>query len=284
MLENDDFIIFPQKTMIKSMVQEYNGVKLNKSPETIANAKFVSKFIPLLNDHYNNEAIGQATNFKHVGDEWRGDIYFDKSKLNETDLGKLRRLERKELSLGYKYDLKKLEDDEIFGDMENLRVEHLAWVETGRCSSDDGCGLDSSDETQHAHDTVIIMTKCDEIEAENKLLKEKLTATDSVSENNRDTIAKLTEQSKKLSEQLDGYQALDRADTMKEIIEISSYAEDSLEKLSLQDLKDKLETLKKGKAHDNYPPGKNIKKKDIKYDPSKVQDMTKLATKKEGDK
>ncbi len=269
--------------MIKAMIQEYNGVKLRKTPEAIKAAKFTHVSIPLRNDHYNYDTIGEASNFRQVGDEWRGDIYFDKSKLNEIDLGKLRRLEKKDLSLGYNYKLHKIKNDKFEGDMTDLLINHLAWVDTGRCSSADGCGLDSAEDYLQAHDKVIIMTKCDEIEAENKQLREKLTANDADYKAQIETLQTLNVDLVVLNKGLDAriaeYEVADKADTIKEIIERSNYAEDSLTTLTLKDLKEKLETLKMGKAHDSYPPGKNVKKEDINYDVTKTQDMTKLAKK-----
>lgn len=250
-------VFFPSKPLFKAMTQEHAGHgRLRKTPEEVQKAKFVEKSIPLRNEH--RQKIGFVDNFVFKNDSWEGDVIFNKRSMNKDDIHKLLTGQKKDLSIGYQYTLVKDNNDiGSDGDQTDLLIDHVAWTQKGRCTSDQGCGLDSTTENRiTGHDTAILMSDCDE-----KDLKiQELTA----------EIATLKSERAGLDSQLSdlgNYQEAEKVTLKKEILLRSNYGEDSLKELTLDDLKDRLAVIKMGKGQDSpdlpaFPPGTEESAKD----------------------
>lgn len=250
MLQTAEQVFFPSKTLFKAMTQQYEPYgRLRKTPDEVLKAKFTDKSLPLRDEH--RQKIGTVDNFVYRNDSWEGDIIFNKKLMQQDDINQLLSGQKKDLSIGYHWTLKKDNNDiGSDGDQTDILVDHVAWTQKGRCSSEQGCGLDSlTEERKTGHDTAILMSDCDE-----KDIKiQELTA----------EISTLKEQKVGLDsrlESLSDYETKDMVSTIKEILHISNYTEDSLKTLSLEDLKDRLAIVKMGKGQDAenlpaFPPG-----------------------------
>ena len=175
-LENPSSIIFPQKVIFREGKQRYGDKTLLKSMNSIKNAKFESDQIPLRNEHHEQDPIGYTTNMKRKGNKWLADIHFDKTKLDQHQLTSLKNYDKRDVSIGFNYNLEPSDLEGVDGEQTNIVVDHLAWTYSGRCSYP-SCGLDSESENIYSeHDTVVIMTECDKTTAELAALKEKMQA------------------------------------------------------------------------------------------------------------
>jgi hypothetical protein len=192
MLETDDVIIFPQKTIFRAMVQNFGLIKMRKSEADVRNAKFKDKVIPLDNDHDNKRIIGYAENFQYNTDSksWTADVLFEKKYLSADELQQVRTLAKRDLSIEYEYTLKKASDEDfkktgILGDQTDILVHALSWVHDGRCAYPH-CGLDTKTllKALDSDNTILIshevyriddepMAECDHLK-EIKELKEEL--------------------------------------------------------------------------------------------------------------
>lgn len=212
MQETNGHYIFPKKILFREMVQDYDGLRLRKSLEAIKSAKFTKKIIDLFDTHdtVKNNLVGNVRNIYLDVDKWRGDVYFQKKKLTNDQKQQLLTGEKRDLSIGFEYNLVLTPElSNIDGDQTKIIVDHIAWVDHGRCPLPQ-CGLDQkrfanrlkledqANTSLRAHEIiklpkpeqepeiepeqeseVINMTECDEKDKRIKELETKLEAKDS---------------------------------------------------------------------------------------------------------
>ena len=142
MSETSDQIIFIQKTLFRAMKQPYGDLIMLKSKEEVAKAQFTNSIIDLRIDH-EDRVIGEVRNINLVGDEWKGDVIFIKSKMTEEELSDIRTLKKRDLSIGFFNTPVKSNIQGIDIEQTDLLIEEVSWVEEGRCSFP-LCGLDKT--------------------------------------------------------------------------------------------------------------------------------------------
>lgn len=209
MFDTPQHFIFPKKVIFREMIQDYDGETLFKDNEAVKTAKFPVIPVPLFNDHdVSKPQIGDVRNLVFDYDKWVGDVYFQKDQLTETQKYLLLTGQKKDLSVGFEYTLVKTPDAPSFdGKQTDIVVEHIAWVDEGRCPTP-YCGLDQLYQKQQAQDqqnkrlkeieVFPLVTECDELRRINSELEAQLKAVDSAEKND------LTEQIKTLTEKITG--------------------------------------------------------------------------------
>lgn len=241
----DDWIVFEGRTLFKAMVQQFGEVKLRKTPEAVQSARFTGLSIPLVNDHHDTAVLGEVRNMRYQPHKWVGDVYFNRSKLSVEQEHLLKSGQKKDLSIGYSYKLLPAGDhDQAMGLQTDIVVEHLAWVDTGRCGS--ACALyDAEGVRPTATETVNLMTECDE-------LVKKLQAQDAAT-------AALTTELELARAELATYRARERDGLVDQLLKVSKYSRDDLKDDPIETLRIKLDVLQKAKDTRTaaYPEGQD---------------------------
>ena len=268
MIENDEFIMFPEKTMFRAMVQQFGLIKMRKSEEDVKKAKFIEKIIPLVNDHDVTQIIGYAENFTYHADKksWTGDILFEKKYLSDSQLKQIRSLAKRELSIEYEYTLKKNSEDEfkktrIIGDQTELLIHNIAWVNSGRCES--VCGLDTKnllraiDSNENAKLFSHEVYKLPDKDCDHKELKSQIVEKDS-------EIKKLTEYAAKMKTTVDAYLNKERDSIVEQLTKKTGKDAKHYKEKSLELLKELYEEVKDVKK-DGFPDGEQVEQDDKKF-------------------
>lgn len=92
------------------------------------------------------------------------DIFYDKGVITQQELQELRTAphsSKKDVSIGFidntQYQKGLWNGQSVDGYSKDMALDHLAWVEHGRCSTNDGCGLVRSDKQQFRMDAITIV-------------------------------------------------------------------------------------------------------------------------------
>lgn len=150
MIKTSEAYIYPQRKLFREMVQVYDGLILRKTLEAIKKAKFKTDPTPFFDTHdaISLNLIGDVRNLTLDLDGiqgWRGDVYFQKDKLSEDQKIALLTGQKRDLSIGFEYTLVTTpEDPGVYGDQTEIVVDHIAWVDQGRCTLP-YCGLDKDE-------------------------------------------------------------------------------------------------------------------------------------------
>jgi len=284
MLETPDKIIFPQKVLFKSLIQEYPFGKVYKPPQEVKNAKFTGASLPLRNEHFNTNPIGEVTNLNFDGQikGWKGDVLFFKEFLTGPQLDELKRFVKADLSIGFEAEHVPSHVKGVDYDQKNLLVDHVAWVLEGRCSSKMGCGLkhDSAEDITKQrifiHD-VFVLTECEDkdkliaqLQADKATLESKVTSI-------QDALNEKTKAYDSISTKYAAFEGKEKENLIKEIMAKSKYTKDSLDKKELPELNSILEIIKQV-ADTGDPPHITNKDPDgnLLVDPNKSFNMMQL--------
>jgi hypothetical protein len=167
--ETADHIIFRETTIAQEMAQQYKDGMIVKTAEELEKAdKRSQEAMPvtlMFDGHEDTRLVGFADIPKGIPSFRNGkikrDIYYDKEVLTEEEIAGLRRAplsEKKDLSIKFGDKTEYKEDVwngiKVDGYSRDMDIQTLAWVEHGRCSTEDGCGLTRSDETITRYDSL----------------------------------------------------------------------------------------------------------------------------------
>ena len=174
--ESADHIIFRETTIAQEMAQKYKDGIIVKTADELEKAdKRLQDKMPvtlMFDGHEDKRLVGFADIPKGIPSFKNGkikrDIYFDKEVLTEEEIHGLRIAplsDKKDLSMKFtdkteyrKDTWKGIPVDGYSGEMD---IQTLAWVEHGRCSTQDGCGLTRSDETITRYDSLTGLNESD---------------------------------------------------------------------------------------------------------------------------
>jgi hypothetical protein len=220
-------------TVMREMVYDYGDTKAFKPKEEIAKAARYAGGIAITRSHPESgivtdqsEILGFFSNPTMEDTEMAGILKItDKSMIADVKAGKL-----KEVSGGFFCDLNRDKTGDYNGThydarQENIVMNHVAIVEDGRCSLEDGCGIQIDEQTAVK----------DEQEA-----KEKIGAKLKMEEAQKDTElnTKLSETVLALRTELDTIQKAEKAPLIAEIVAAQdTKSQEDLGKLSLDELK-----------------------------------------------
>ena len=144
------------------IAQKYDDGMLVKTADELEAADDRDDSMPLMfyDGHTKQRTVGFALKPKGIDSYNKGkikrDVFFDKDELTPQEIDSLRQApysSKKDLSIGFLDNTEYKKDVwngvSIDGYSRDIKLDHLAWVELGRCSSTDGCGLTRSDEMRY---------------------------------------------------------------------------------------------------------------------------------------
>jgi len=165
-------LLIPDVTLAKEIVQDYNDgdkiVKVYKSADEIKAAVDLMDGVWICADHPKDEngnvrlvagaddIGGKVLTPRYVSDEKGNRIVGDLEITCPDIIANVKSGKTREVSIGFQS--KNLEETGKFGDEEytlkqtGMFIDHLAIVENGRCSLNDGCGIVNADEEKPAEE------------------------------------------------------------------------------------------------------------------------------------